>query len=82
MALLLLYGLFVQRGLRTAMLVKDEFSKLLVTGLSFMFALQVFVIVGGTTPHIPLAPALPPRSCLRAGPAWWRAGCWSRCWPG
>ena len=54
MALLLLYGLFVQRGLRTAMLVKDEYSKLLATGLSFMFALQVFVIVGGTTRLIPL----------------------------
>ena len=49
MALLLLYGLFVQRGLRTALLVKDEYSKLLASGLSFMFALQVFVIVGGVT---------------------------------
>jgi cell division protein FtsW (lipid II flippase) len=54
MALLLLYGLFVQRGLRTAMLVKDEYSKLLSSGLSFMFALQVFVIVGGVTRLIPL----------------------------
>ncbi len=54
MALLLLYGLFVQRGLRTAMLVKDDFSKLLASGLSFMFALQVFVIVGGVTRLIPL----------------------------
>jgi cell division protein FtsW (lipid II flippase) len=54
MALLLLYGLFVQRGLRTALLVKDEYSKLLAGGLSFMFALQVFVIVGGTTRLIPL----------------------------
>jgi cell division protein FtsW (lipid II flippase) len=53
MALLLLYGLFVQRGLRTALLVKDDYSKLLVTGLSFMFALQVFVIVGGVTRLIP-----------------------------
>ena len=54
MGLLLLYGLFVQRGLRTAMLVKDEYSKLLASGLSFMFALQVFVIVGGVTGLIPL----------------------------
>jgi cell division protein FtsW (lipid II flippase) len=53
MALLLLYGLFVQRGLRTAMLVKDDYSKLLATGLSFMLALQVFVIVGGVTNLIP-----------------------------
>jgi cell division protein FtsW (lipid II flippase) len=53
MALLLLYGLFVQRGLRTAMLVKDDYSKLLASGLSFMFGLQVFVIVGGVTRLIP-----------------------------
>jgi cell division protein FtsW (lipid II flippase) len=54
MALLLLYGLLVQRGLRTALLAKDEYSKLLASGLSFMFALQVFVIVGGVTRVIPL----------------------------
>jgi cell division protein FtsW (lipid II flippase) len=53
MAILLLYGLLVQRGLRTAMLAKDDFSKLLASGLSFMFALQVFVIVGGVTNLIP-----------------------------
>jgi cell division protein FtsW (lipid II flippase) len=54
MAMLLIYGLIVQRGLRTAMLVKDPFTKLLAGGLSFMFALQVFVIVGGVTRLIPL----------------------------
>jgi cell division protein FtsW (lipid II flippase) len=54
MAMLLLYGLFVQRGLRTALLAKDEYSKLLASGLAFMFALQVFVIVGGVTRVIPL----------------------------
>jgi cell division protein FtsW (lipid II flippase) len=55
MALLLVYGLIVQRGLRTALMVKDPYSKLLAGGLSFMFALQVFVIVGGVTRLIPLA---------------------------
>jgi cell division protein FtsW (lipid II flippase) len=55
MALLLIYGLIVQRGLRTAVMVKDPFSKLLAGGLSFMLALQVFVIVGGVTRLIPLA---------------------------
>ena len=54
MALLLLYGLLVQRGLRTALPAKDEYSKLLASGLAFMFALQVFVIVGGVTRVIPL----------------------------
>jgi cell division protein FtsW (lipid II flippase) len=54
MALLLIYGLIVQRGLRTALTIKDPFSKLLAGGLSFMLALQVFVIVGGVTRLIPL----------------------------
>jgi len=53
MAILLIYGLIVQRGLRTALMVKDPFSKLLAGGLSFMLALQVFVIVGGSTRLIP-----------------------------
>jgi cell division protein FtsW (lipid II flippase) len=54
MALLLIYGLIVQRGLRTAIAVKDPYSKLLAGGLSFMLALQVFVIVGGVSRLIPL----------------------------
>jgi len=52
--LLLVYLLFVARGLKTAMLAKDSFSKLLATGLSFIVAMQVFVIVGGVTRVIPL----------------------------
>jgi cell division protein FtsW (lipid II flippase) len=54
MAILLIYGLIVQRGLQAAMSVKEPFSKLLAGGLSFMLALQVFVIVGGVTRLIPL----------------------------
>lgn len=53
-ALLLTYLLFVARGLKIAMLARDSFSKLLATGLSFIVALQVFVIVGGVTRVIPL----------------------------
>ena len=53
-ALLLTYLLFVVRGLKTAMLARDSFSKLLATGLSFVVAMQVFVIVGGVTRVIPL----------------------------
>jgi len=54
MALLLVFGLLVQRGLSAAIAVKDPFSKLLVGGLSFVLALQVFVIVGGVSGLIPL----------------------------
>ncbi len=52
--LLLLYLLFIERGLKTAVLAKEAFPKLLATGLTAVFALQVFVIVGGITTVIPL----------------------------
>ncbi|HEX5224888.1 MAG TPA: FtsW/RodA/SpoVE family cell cycle protein, partial [Solirubrobacteraceae bacterium] len=52
--LLGVYLMLVARGLKTAVLARDSFSKLLATGLSFILALQVFVIVGGVTRVIPL----------------------------
>lgn len=53
-ALLLLYLLIVQRGISTALGVRDLFGKLFTGGLSFAIGLQVFVIVGGITGLIPL----------------------------
>ena len=52
--LLLVYLLFTERGMKTAMIAPDSFSKLLAAGLTSVFALQVFVIVGGVTKVIPL----------------------------
>ena len=47
------YLLVVERGFKIAMLARDSFSKLLATGLTAVFALQVFVIVGGVTKRDP-----------------------------
>jgi cell division protein FtsW (lipid II flippase) len=52
--LLVVYLLFIARGLKIATLARDSFSKLLATGLAFVVAMQVFVIVGGVTDLIPL----------------------------
>jgi cell division protein FtsW (lipid II flippase) len=53
-ALLLLYMLFVVRGMRIALRAEDGFSKLLAVGLTFGFALQTFIIVGGVLRIVPL----------------------------
>ena len=53
-ALLLVYMVFVLRGFRIALLSTDGFSKLLAVGLTFGFALQTFIIVGGVLRVIPL----------------------------
>src|SRR2546423_3180238 len=53
-ALLLVYMVFVVRGMRLALLAEDGFSKLLAAGLTFAFALQTFIIVGGILRLIPL----------------------------
>jgi cell division protein FtsW (lipid II flippase) len=53
-AFLLVYMVFVLRGVRIALLAQDGFSKLLALGLTFAFALQAFIIVGGILRIIPL----------------------------
>ncbi len=54
MAIIVIYGLIVERGLRTALICRDPFGKLLAVGLAMAMALQVFVVLGGVTNLIPL----------------------------
>jgi cell division protein FtsW (lipid II flippase) len=53
-ALLVVYLLIVERGLRAGLAVRDSFGKLVAGGLAFTLGLQIFVIVGGITGLIPL----------------------------
>jgi cell division protein FtsW (lipid II flippase) len=50
---LMLYALFVSRGLAAGLAVRDAFGKLLATGLAFLVALQLFVVVAGVTRLLP-----------------------------
>jgi cell division protein FtsW (lipid II flippase) len=51
---ILVYLLITARGFKVALLASDGFSKLLATGLTAVFAIQAFVIIGGVTRVIPL----------------------------
>ena len=53
-AVLLVFLIFVYRGIKIALLAQDDASKLLAFGLTATFAMQTLIIVGGVTKAIPL----------------------------
>ena len=52
--LIAVYALIAARGFKIAVMARDGFSKLLAAGLTAVFALQAFVIIGGVVRFIPL----------------------------
>jgi cell division protein FtsW (lipid II flippase) len=54
MVILLVFALIVERGMKAALLIRDPFLKLFTGGISFIFALQVFLIVASVTGLTPL----------------------------
>lgn len=53
-SVVLMYILFVARGIKVSLLHRDDFGKLLAVGLVSVIAIQSFLIMGGVTRLIPL----------------------------
>ena len=64
-AVIMIYGLIVERALRTALICRDGFGKLMATGLAGVLALQVFVVIGGVTDLIPFTGLTTPVPVVR-----------------
>jgi cell division protein FtsW (lipid II flippase) len=54
MAIIVMFALIAERGLRTSLSVRDGFGKLLAMGLAFSVTWQLFIVAGGVTRLIPL----------------------------
>lgn len=53
-AIIMVYLIIVARVLKASLAAREPFGKLLAAGLGFVFALQVFIIIGGVTRLLPL----------------------------
>ncbi len=53
-AVLSLFAVFITRGFRTAMQVRDTYGKLLAAGLALTLAIQIFVVAGGVSSMLPM----------------------------
>jgi len=73
--------LLVERAFRTALAARETFVKLMTTGLAFLWAFQVFVVVGGVTLLIPLSGMTTPLLALGGSSlvtSWITVGLWLR----
>ncbi len=53
-AVVLLYFILVYRGIKITLYIKDMFKKTVALGITLMFGLQTFIIIGGVIKLIPL----------------------------
>ncbi|QTH59801.1 FtsW/RodA/SpoVE family cell cycle protein [Corynebacterium hindlerae] len=53
-AVLVLFMVFVSRGMRTALQVKDSYGKLVAAGLSLTLVIQIFVVTAGISALMPM----------------------------
>jgi cell division protein FtsW len=54
LGIVLLYVFFIYRGLKVALKSRDDFSKLLASGLTALMGMQSFIIIAGVTKLLPL----------------------------
>ena len=53
-AIIMLFFIFMYRGMKIALRLPDGFDKCIATGITVMFGIQTFIIVGGVIKIIPL----------------------------
>ncbi len=53
-AIIVRFGVFVTRGMRTATLARDSYGKLVASGLSMTIMIQIFVVVAGISSLMPM----------------------------